>query len=194
MSTRLTQDFYAQGTIDVARGLLGQRLVHRLPDGTQLSGEIVETEAYLGVEDPAAHTFGGRHTERNAVMYGPAGFSYIYFIYGMHFCLNVVTAEEGTPEAVLLRALFVREDEPHLANGPGKLCRALQLTRVQNGLDLVHGQELWIEAGKNYRDEQIIDGPRVGIDYAADAIHWPLRFGVRQHPSLSPKRFPDHSE
>ena len=187
---RLTHDFYARDSLTVARELLGKRLVHRLPDGRQLSGRIVETEAYLGVEDPAAHSFGGRRTPRTEVMFGEPGLSYIYFIYGMYFCFNVVTTAREIPEAVLVRAL----DMDHLANGPGKLCRALHLTREQNALDMTSSEILWIENDVEYSDAEVIDGPRVGIDYAGDAAHWPLRFGVRGHPALSPPKFPEYEK
>lgn len=193
-SQRLTRDFYSQDSIAVARGLLGARLVHRLADGTRLSGRIVETEAYLGVHDPAAHSFNGRRTPRTEVMYGDPGLSYIYFIYGMYFCFNVVTTARDIPEAVLVRAMEPVEGLPtqdfSLASGPGKLCRALQLTKMQNHLNLVVSSELWIEDDVEYSDAEIVDGPRVGINYAEDAVHWPLRFGVRNHSALSRPRFP----
>lgn len=185
----------------VARELLGKRLVHRLPSGKRLSGRIVETEAYLGTDDPAAHSFGGRRTPRTEVMFGNPGLSYVYFIYGMYFCFNVVTTARDIPEAVLVRALDPLEgvdqmQNPHshtsvhqLCNGPGKLCRALHLTRSQNALDLTTSSSLWIESDVDYSDAEVIDGPRVGIDYAGDAAHWPLRFGVRDHLALSKPKF-----
>lgn len=192
--------------MDVARELLGQRLVHLLPDGTRLAGRIVETEAYLGHEDPAAHVFGGRRTERVEPMYGEPGLSYIYFIYGVYFCLNVSTVAKDVPEAVLIRALepvegveIMRAKKPEvpvefLANGPGKLCIAMQLTRAQNALDMTTNPELWIEQDGKFRDVAINDGPRIGIGDKHDAVHWPLRFGVRGHPSLSPPKFPNYDE
>jgi DNA-3-methyladenine glycosylase len=205
VTTRLAADFYAQDTIEVARRLLGKILLHRLPDGVELAGRIVETEAYLGVEDPAAHSFGGRRTARTEVMFGDPGRSYIYFIYGMHFCFNVVTMPRETPQAVLVRALEpvrgverMRAEKPHaplhhLANGPAKLCAALHLTKAQNALDLTTSAELWIaHDGLEVREKDIVDGPRIGVDYAADAALWPLRFGVRGHPALSPAKFPNY--
>lgn len=184
MGRRLIKDFYHQDTIAVARALLGKSLFHRGPDGAVRSGLIVETEAYLGLEDPAAHSFGGRRTPRTEVMFGRPGLSYIYFIYGMHFCFNVVTAPEGTPEAVLVRAL-------DRASGPGRLCRALGLGREQNSLDLTSDRHLWIEdSGMSVSEDEIVDGPRVGIGFGHDHVEWPLRFGVRGHPALSKPRFP----
>ena len=203
MATRLKYDFFARDTIQVSRELLGTRLVHRFPDGRRVAGRIVETEAYLGVEDQAAHSFGGRRTGRTEPMFGPAGVSYIYFIYGVYFCFNIVTAERGVPEAVLIRALEpvegldeMRRRRPgvpdeSLSNGPGKLCLALGLDRRQNGVDLTTSPELFLEADVAVRDVDIVDGPRIGLGDRYDAVHWPLRFGVRGHSSLSPAKFPD---
>jgi len=184
VTTRLPHEFYARDSIDVARDLLGKRLVHRLPGGQILSGRIVETEAYLGVEDPAAHSFNGRRTERTEPMFGNAGLSYIYFIYGMYFCFNVVTATRDVPEAVLVRAL-----DTEGANGPGKLCRVLQIDRSQNALDMVTSPILWIENDGAPENVEIVAGPRVGIGDKHDAVHWPLRFGIKNHPGLSKPKF-----
>ncbi len=201
MSTRLAEDFYAQDTIEVARQLLGQRLVHRLPNGQRLSGRIVETEAYLGVEDEAAHSFGGRRTPRTEVMFGAPGTSYVYFIYGMYFCFNVVVMPKGNPQAVLIRALepiegteLMLHDRPHLpiehlANGPGKLCSALGITKAHNQLDLTQSKILWIERDDALLHREIVDGPRVGIGDSNDAVHWPLRYGLKDHPALSRPKF-----
>ena len=191
MVARLDSDFYAQDTIEVARALLGKILVHRLPSGRKLSGRIVETEAYLGVDDPAAHSHGGRRTARTEVMYGPPGTSYIYFVYGMHYCFNVVTMPRNNPQAVLVRAL---DETPFAANGPAKLCQALLFNKAQNGLDLTSSRELWIEDDGARLNLDIVDGPRVGVAYSGDAAAWPLRFGFKSHPSLSPHRFPNYLE
>ena len=202
MADRLTRKFYARDTIEVARDLLGRRLVHRLPDGTRLSGVILETEAYLGVEYPCCHTFAGRRTPRTETMYAEAGTSYVYFIYGMYFCFNVVTMARGVPEAVLVRALDLREgvasiharrplaSAHHLANGPGKLCAALGITRAHDGLDLVSDPTLFIEDDGAVLDADVVCGPRVGLGDKHDAVHWPLRYGLRAHPALSQAKFP----
>jgi DNA-3-methyladenine glycosylase len=201
---RLTQDFYRGDTIEVARQLIGKVLVHKMRGGMRLSGRIVETEAYLGAADPAAHSFNNRRTPRTEPMFAKPGTSYIYFIYGNHFCFNVVTAAEGTPEAILVRALepldgvhFMerlrgKSSVNDLANGPGKLCAALGLNRSHNALDLCTHQELWIEDSEIA--VEILDGPRVGIGHEQDHIHWPLRFGMKDSPCLSRPRFPQLSD
>jgi DNA-3-methyladenine glycosylase len=189
MGKKLPRRFYQRPTIRVARELLGKRLVRNC-HGRRLSGIIVETEAYLGVKDAAAHSFGGRRSPRNEAMYGEGGHAYVYLIYGMHFCLNAVTRRADQPEAVLIRALApceglelmrafrkVKKDRD-LANGPGKLCAALQIKRSCNGADLT-GEELFIEdAGIKVKRSQISAGPRIGVDYAGAAAKWPLRFRI----------------
>lgn len=167
--------------------------MHRLPDGTRLAGRIVETEAYLGAEDPAAHSYGGRRTPRTEPMFGEPGISYVYFIYGAYFCFNVVTAEKDVPEAVLVRALEITEGENlPPADGPGKLCIALRLGREQNALDLTSSPEMWIEDQPSIPEEEVIEGARVGIGDQHDAVHWPLRFGIKNHPSLSRQKFTNY--
>jgi len=144
---KLTRAFYNRPTLEVAPDLLGKYLVYNSPRG-KLSAKIVEVEAYIGQDDPACHAARGL-TKRNAVMFGPPGVAYIYFVYGMYYCLNFVTEPEGIPAAVLLRAAEPAEGEDimrqlspgkngcDLLNGPGKLCRSFGLTRDQNGLDLI---------------------------------------------------------
>lgn len=188
--------FYARDTVTVARGLLGQRLCHRLPDGELRSGIIVETEAYLGLQDKAAHSFGGKRTARTETMYGPPGRAYVYLIYGMYYCLNAITQAEGVPEGVLIRALepeqghagWARElahlKPKHWLSGPGRLCRGMQIGKAQNGLDL-SSSSLWVEAAGALADADIIAGPRIGIGYAEEAVDWPLRFYRRGSLSVS---------
>lgn len=192
----LPLSFYRRDTETVARELLGQRLCRRLPDGHVLSGIIVETEAYLGIGDPACHTFGGRRTPRTETMYASGGVAYVYLIYGMYYCLNAVTRHAGEPEAVLIRALAPEQGHarwqahyPRLKprqwlSGPGRLCRALQIDRTCNGLSL-QSEELWIEAAGKISPADIVAGPRVGVDYAGAAARWPLRFHVAGEPSVS---------
>jgi DNA-3-methyladenine glycosylase len=178
-SKTLKRDFYLQDTISVARSLLGKVLVHKTDEGT-VSGRIVETEAYL-MDDPACHASRGM-TPRNAPMFGPPGHAYIYFTYGMHFCMNAVTAPDGVGEAVLIRAVepilgidIMSERRgtgiiTNLASGPGKLCQAFRLGREQNGLDLTKG-ELVIEEGEDVA--QVVATTRVGIRLGAEK---PWRF------------------
>lgn len=190
MAARLTQDFFAQETIDLSCALLGQYLVHRLPAGDLLRAQIVETEAYLGADDPSAHSFNGRRTPRTEVMFGPPGFSYVYFIYGMYFCLNVVSMLRDIPEAILIRAVQLEGKPPDLANGPGKLCRALMINSSHNNLDLSQSSTLWFESGAKVVD--VVSAPRIGIGTKHDAAQWPLRFGIAGHPALS-RPFPKES-
>jgi DNA-3-methyladenine glycosylase len=169
----------------VARDLLGCRIVRSLPDGTARTLVIVETEAYLGVEDRACHTWNGRRTPRVEPMWGPGGHAYVYRIYGLHDCFNVVTREAGRPEAVLIRAAvpeaaWLGEALPRaerlVASGPGKLCRVLQIGRDLSGVPLT-GPELILRRGAGRR-LRVIAGPRVGVGYAGEAAAWPLRFLV----------------
>jgi DNA-3-methyladenine glycosylase len=184
----LPAKFYLRDTELVARELLGKRLV-RMWRGRRLSGVIVETEAYLGAKDRAAHTFGGRATERVKSMYLAGGHAYVYQIYGMHFCLNVVAKNSGEPEAVLIRAL---EPDPGLAagtrtDGPGRLCAALRIDRRLDG-ESFGGPIMFIErSGRVPKKEEIGAGPRIGVDYAGEAASWPLRFFWRGNPWLSRK-------
>lgn len=171
----LSQDFYNRDTIQVAKDLLGKKLVRR-QKGRILSGMIVETEAYLSRSDSASHAFKGQ-TPRNTVMFEAAGRAYVYFIYGMHYMFNVVTEEKGSPGAVLIRAveplnglhqMQVRRKKSgrDLTNGPAKLCQAMAIDKFLNGWDLTRGKALWLEDYKTVPDTCIIRGPRIGIDYA----------------------------
>lgn len=177
----------------MARSLLGCRLVRRLPGSPPRVLVIVETEAYLGVDDPAAHTWKGRRTPRVEPMWGPAGHAYVFRVYGLHDCLNVVTREEGVPEAVLLRAAVpeawwrgARVPRPEIlaASGPGRLCRALGVSRELSGVSLDGpGLELLLPLPGGARD--VLSGPRVGIGYAGAAAAWPLRFAVAGCPAVT---------
>jgi DNA-3-methyladenine glycosylase len=175
----LPREFYERPTVDVARELLGKVLVHG-----RTAGMIVETEAYLGLEDRAAHASHGI-TDRTRVLFGPPGHAYVYFIYGMYECLNFVTERDGTPGAVLIRALqpmaglaVMRRRRPavrkleDLASGPGKLTLAMGITRRLNGADVTRG-ELTVHRLDAEPNFEIEVTPRVGIRHAAD---WPLRF------------------
>jgi DNA-3-methyladenine glycosylase len=186
MTDRLNRRFYLQSTESVAEALIGCRLVRITAEGTRLSGIITETEAYLGAFDSACHTSAGM-TSRNSVMFGPGGFAYVYFVYGLHHMLNVVTEEEGKGCAVLIRSVEAdtgteimfknRGGMLPLAYGPARLTQAFEITRKHNGLDLVIGKELYIKRGIHVNKKNILRKPRVGIDYAAAKDkEAPLRF------------------
>jgi len=191
MSDRLPRAFFARPTLRVARDLLGQRLVRIEPGGTRTSGWIVETEAYVGQADLGCHAHIGR-TARNEVMWGLAGHAYVYFTYGMHWMLNVVTEREGFPAAVLLRAIVPSEGAPRmrrrrsgrppsaLTDGPAKLCQALGIDRRLNGHDLcAAGASLSIERGVPIARRFVTRGPRVGLNGVSEP--WkskPWRFRV----------------
>lgn len=167
--------------------------MHTTAEGV-VAVRLNEVEAYLGVDDPACHTFGGRRTRRTATMWGEAGRSYVYLIYGMHHCLNVVTVGEGVPEAILIRGGLpvtgcglvrrrrgAKVARRNLMDGPGKLCQALAVTRVENDLDLCDPESaLTIRSdGRTIPDGEVERLPRVGIDYAGAAASWPLRLKLR---------------
>jgi DNA-3-methyladenine glycosylase len=183
---KLKRDFYLGSTLSVARELIGMHLVH--DDGTtRRSGRIVETEAYQGPRDLAAHSSRGR-TARTEVMFGAPGHAYVYFIYGFWNCLNVVVAREGTPHAVLLRALEPVDGIADKTWGPGLLCRAMHIDRSFNGADLC-GDELWIERPPGRpRKARISRGPRIGVDYAGQWAARPWRFFDRDSTYVSGRR------
>ena len=155
-------------------------------NGQRLSGLICETEAYGGADDPASHAY--RRTPRSVIMFGPPGMAYVYFIYGMHHCLNAVTACDGHPGAVLIRGIFPAEgietlreqrsgaSDAHLANGPGKLCQALGITLALNGLDLTDNSELFITAEDQVDGREILTTPRIGVHGDEEALTRPWRF------------------
>ncbi len=192
----LPQEFFGRPTLEVARALLGQRLV-RVLDGQRLSGLIAETEAYLGPADQASHAY--RLTPRSAIMYGPPGYAYVYFIYGRNFCLNAVTEAAGKAGAVLIRALIPREGLPvmrarrglpmdegsgpgttsevrRVADGPGKLCQALAIDRTLNGRPLTSEGALYIEPGIAVPEAEVVTSPRIGVRGDEETRARPWRF------------------
>ncbi|MBC7742529.1 MAG: DNA-3-methyladenine glycosylase [Bdellovibrionaceae bacterium] len=179
--------FYRRKTETVARELLGLKLC--VMHGQNITaGYIVETEAYLGETDRACHTFGGRKTARTEPMFLSGGHVYVYFIYGLFHCLNVVTEKENVPEAVLIRALqpLNPKDDIKRYSGPGKLCRELKIDKSYNRLTF-DCPKIWIEKGITVKANDIIASPRIGIASAQDAVFWPLRFSIKNHPSISKK-------
>jgi DNA-3-methyladenine glycosylase len=176
----LLHAFYDRPSVEVARNLLGKTLWRRTEAGLT-AGIIVETEAYDGANDPASHAWRGR-TQRNAVMFGPPGYAYVYFTYGMHYCINAVTGPEGQASAALLRAIqpivgldIIQErrgahiPDRDLARGPGRLCQALGITTADNGADLA-GDALWISETADAPDPLIAATPRIGITRAAERL------------------------
>lgn len=192
---KLDRSFYERGTLDIARELLGKYIIHNTTDG-RTSGKIVEVEAYIGSKDAASHAYNGKYTSRTKVMFGQGGHLYVYLIYGVYYCMNIVTNKENYPEAVLIRAI-----EPidgldimkgrrgtdkllNLCSGPGKLCIAMGISKVQNGMDLC-GENLYLLSGETISPECIISTPRINIDYAKEARNYPWRFFIKGNPFVS---------
>jgi DNA-3-methyladenine glycosylase len=182
---RLTRSFYRRPALVVARDLLGRVLCRRGPDGEVLRGRVVEVEAYDGPDDRASHAWRGR-TARNTPMFAAGGIAYVYQIYGMHFCLNVVTGERDWPAAVLLRAAEAPA-EGTSASGPGRLCRAFGIDRALDGQTLA-GRTLWLEEGLAVDEAAVRATPRIGVDYAGRSACRPYRFLIRDHPAVSGPR------
>ena len=182
--SRLPRDFFDRDTELVARELLGCLLVHH-SEGIERIGRIVETEAYLGVGDLAAHSSKGV-TPRTRVMFGPAGHAYVYLIYGMHHCMNIVTEGEGKGTAVLLRALEPAQNLHGKTSGPGLLCRAMAIDRRLNGHDFC-SDALHVLARPDGPAPAVVQRPRVGVDYAGDWAARPLRFYLEGNSHISRK-------
>ena len=190
---KILRSFYEQSTVDVARQLLGKYLVRQHADGTTI-GKIVETEAYCGPEDKACHASRGR-TPRTEIMFGPAGHAYVYFVYGFHYMLNIVTEGKDFPAAVLIRAVEPlsgialmkkrrgTEEPRNLASGPGKLCEAFAIDRTLNGSDMCGGI-LYVEDHAE-PVTKVVTTPRIGVDYAGKWKHKPWRFLIRDNTFVS---------
>ncbi|KAM9305022.1 DNA-3-methyladenine glycosylase [Gastrophryne carolinensis] len=206
--TRLTSDFYNKPCIDLAKSFLGQILVRKLADGSELRGRIVETESYLGGEDEASHSRGGKRTERNVAMYMAPGTIYVYQIYGMYYCMNV--SSQGDGAAVLLRSLepMKGHDEmkkirsrkrkgskplkdKELCNGPSKLCQAFDIEKSFDRRDLATDPDIWLEAGAEVPVEDIVCCARIGIAYAGEWTHKPLRFYIKNNQYVSVREKPE---
>ncbi len=203
---KLNREFYGRDTVEVAKDLLGKYLIRRA-EGQLLIGQITETEAYIGRMDKACHAYHYLRTPRTEVLFGQPGHAYVYLIYGIYHCLNLVTEPEGEPAAVLLRGIrpvynlrwlcrlrYGKEPEEltpyqrkNFANGPGKLCQALAVTKDENGLDLL-GDELFVcaalpQLGLEAESPDFHTGPRIGIDYAEEAVDFPWRFWTDERNS-----------
>lgn len=205
---KLPRELYEGDTLDVSKRLLGKYIAHNVED-RELVCKIVEVEAYKGPHDKAAHSYNNRRTERVEVMYGPPGYAYIFSIYGMYNCMNVVTAEVDTPNAILIRAAepvagleqmaLNRYDKKlsdlnkrsiiNMTNGPGKLCKAMKIDKSNYGDDLC-GDRLYILEDEKKEEFEICSSPRINIDYAEEAIHYPWRYFIKNNPYVSfPNKF-----
>jgi DNA-3-methyladenine glycosylase len=182
---KLPRRFYNRNTIIVAKELLGKYLIHQ-SNGIKQIGKIVEVEAYLGAHDLASHTAKGL-TARTRIMFGPPGYAYVYLIYGMYYCMNVVTEGEGQGSAILLRALEPIKNISTKTTGPGLLCKAMNINKMHNGQDLC-GPKLYIASNTASAPFKIAKTPRIGVDYAK---HWAkrhLRFYIKDNPFVSKLR------
>jgi DNA-3-methyladenine glycosylase len=181
LTQRLPRSFYDQDTVLVARQLLGARLVH-VVGGVERVGRIVEVEAYLGPHDLAAHSSKGL-TNRTRVLFGPPGYAYVYLVYGLHWCMNIVTEREGCASAVLLRAIEPLQNVSGRTSGPGLLCRAMQIDLTLNGHDLVSA-DFFVAAGPIETSEVVVR-PRIGVAYSGIWADRPLRFYLKDNPFVS---------
>ncbi len=194
---KISRKFYTRkDTLQIARDLLGKILVVPAENGERVSAMIVETEAYLGAIDKAAHSYNNRRTKRTETMFAVGGTVYIFFIYGMYFQFNVVVGEVDTPHAILIRGVEPVENieimrtrrgkmsDNNLTSGPGKLCIALGIDKTFNKEDLL-GNRVWLEEGKTFFDSQIESGRRIGIDYAEEFAEKPWRFWVKNNLFVS---------
>lgn len=179
---KLSRAFYDRDTVAVARDLLGARLVH-VVDGASRVGRVVEVEAYLGEADLAAHSSKGL-TPRTRIMFGPPGFAYVYLVYGIYFCLNLVTEREGNACAVLVRAVEPLQNVYGKTSGPGLLCRAMGIDLRHNGHDL-QSDDLFLEPRPENAYLEIAERPRVGVAYSGEWAHKPLRFYIAGNPFVS---------
>lgn len=203
---RLTRDFFARDGITVAKELLGKILVHETKVGT-VRGIITEVESYMGENDKGSHTYGGKRTERTEPMYHTGGTSYVYLIYGMYSCMNIAAMTEGIPQAVLLRSVIPADEESggrmiqlrreaaerrkrkpaslrkHLADGPGKLCIAMGITRADNDVDMTESDTFFVTEGIDVKAAEIHAAKRIGIDYAEEAADYLWRFYIEEKMS-----------
>jgi DNA-3-methyladenine glycosylase len=198
---RLRPEFYQRETLTVAPQLLGKLLVHESPDGVT-AGRVVEVEAYIGPGDRAAHSYNNRRSKRTEIQYGPGGYAYVFRIYGVYNCFNIVTQAPGRPEVVLVRALEpvaglelmarrrkIADSGPgrlsRLTGGPGRLCQAMEITMEQYGSDLCSGRLYLLDDGISVPGQDILATPRINIDYAGEARDYLWRFLIRGNPCLS---------
>lgn len=198
MSEKIGREFYLRAdTLQIAQDLLGKNLVIPTANGERVAGMIVETEAYLGGHDKAAHSYKNRRTKRTETMFALGGHSYVFFVYGRYFQFNVVVGKIDVPHAILIRAVEPVENieimrtrrgakmpDKNLTSGPGKLCIALAIDKTFNGADLL-GDKVWLEDFKTFSDAEISSGRRIGIDYAEEFTEKPWRFWVKNNLFVS---------
>lgn len=199
--TKLSRNFYTRNTFQISREILGKILVHNSQKGIT-SGRIVEVEAYVGPNDPASHTYLNRRTQRTEIQFREGGFIYVYQVYGIHFCFNVVTEAENKPEVILVRALepiegiklmikrrgFKEVNQRNifnLANGPAKLCEAMEINKTHYGADLCGNKIYIVDDNFHIKPEDIIASPRINIDYSGKAAEYPWRFFIKGNPFVS---------
>ncbi|MGF7186650.1 DNA-3-methyladenine glycosylase [Desulfitispora alkaliphila] len=195
---RLDFDFYKQDALTVAKALLGKVLVRNL-NGVEISGKIVETEAYIGPEDKGCHAYQSKRTKRTEAMFNNGGHAYVYLIYGMYYCFNVVTNVLEKPEAVLVRAVepvagidIIKENRKiksnkleNLTNGPGKLCKAMKIDKNFNNYNLIKGEDLFIRNYGSNQNLDIVTAKRINIDYAEEYKDKPWRFYLKKNSYVS---------
>ena len=197
MAKKIQREFYLRDdTLQIAQELLGKNLVVPTANGERVAGMIVETEAYLGAIDKAAHSYQNRRTKRTETMFAEGGLAYIFFVYGMYFQFNVVVGKANVPHAILIRAVEPVENieimrtrrgimsDKNLTSGPGKLCIALAIDKTFNGVDLL-GDKVWLEDFKTFSDDEILSGKRIGIDYAEEFAEKSWRFWVKDNLFVS---------
>ncbi|SHK08864.1 DNA-3-methyladenine glycosylase [Clostridium cavendishii DSM 21758] len=208
---KVSREFFSRDTLVVAKELLGKILVREF-DGKIIKGRIVETEAYIGPIDKACHAYGLKKTPKVEPLYGEPGIAYVYSIYGMYYCFNIITKEKGSPEGVLIRAIepleglniisenrfkdsyenITKAQKKNLANGPGKLCIAFNINKQNNWEDLIISDSLYVEESqKSYNEKfcdfDIVETTRIGIDYAEEARYFPWRFYIKDNNFISKK-------
>ena len=197
MAKKIQREFYRRDdTLQIAQELLGKNLVVPTADGERVAGMIVETEAYLGAIDKAAHSYQNRRTKRTETMFAEGGRAYIFFVYGMYFQFNVVVGKANVPHAILIRAVEPVENieimrtrrgimsDKNLTSGPGKLCIAFAIDKTFNDADLL-GDKVWLEDFKTFSDDEILSGKRIGIDYAEEFAEKSWRFWVKDNLFVS---------
>lgn len=203
---RLNLEFYNRDTLIVAKELLGKVLVRKI-DGVTLKGRIVETEAYIGAIDKASHAYGGRRTNRTETLYDEPGTSYVYSIYGMYYCLNLISEEKDVAGGVLIRGIEPLEgfeemsklrykksldelsnyEKKNFSNGPSKLCMALGIDKRDNGINTISSEELYVEEDTEFHEIEIVESKRIGIDYAEEARDFLWRFYIKDNKFISKK-------